>query len=363
MGAEWNLHTRGFSLILRKNMIFKTYSNITFAPTPSQYLHAASHSIEPQLLGPSAPSSFIILMWGKGRFTFPQGWSCQPMVTDGRGHDRAPGPVHTACQGSTSAPQLQPGTAIPSTEATVWSTICIKVTESPIGACMGWKISIRRLILVNSSILSRQQTWRQQWESRADTHHWEDDTYKHRHWCCCCNTVTKQQETLHTDHWHIVIEIWVSIPLSLASLVFLSGPADVTLFQTQKELNKASTSLSSTYSFSATVLYISSFFCILYLPLLFLSCVTPLPPSLQGLTPPLVLISHPPGLKISSVPTLFHISPPVSYLLLHSFPTSPHTSSSIFIVFSFAGSTKTHATAADRCAFHTLFVSLFCHST
>lgn len=37
-------------------------------------------------------------------------------------------------------------------------------------------------------------------------------THINAHWYCCCNTVTKQQETSHTDHWHcIVIEIWVSI--------------------------------------------------------------------------------------------------------------------------------------------------------
>lgn len=63
----------------------------------------------------------------------------------------------------------------------------------------------------------------------------------------------------------------------------------MTLFHTQKQLNKASTFFSSTYSFSATVSYISSFFCILYLPLLFLCSV--LHPFLQGLMPPTVLIS------------------------------------------------------------------------
>lgn len=68
-----------------------------------------------------------------------------------------------------------------------------------------------------------------------------------RRWCCCCNTVAKQQETSHTDHWHhIIIEIWVSISLSLALsflplLFFLPNPADVTLFQTQRQLNRAST--------------------------------------------------------------------------------------------------------------------------
>lgn len=197
------------------------------------------------------------------------------MVIDGRGYNRSPGRMHTARPGSTLAPKCQLGTAIPSTVPSLWSRICSEAMESPTGTCLGWKISVGRLILVNSSVVWRQQTWRQQWESRADTHHWEDDTYKHRHWCCCCNTVTKQQETSHTDHWHIVIEIWVSISLCLSpsSPDFLSDPVDVTLFQTQKQLNKASGFLSSTYSFSATVLYTSSFFCILCLPLLILCSV------------------------------------------------------------------------------------------
>lgn len=125
-----------------------------------------------------------------------------------------------------------------------------------------------RVFFVNSSRVSRQQTWRQQWESRADTHYWEDDTYKHRHWWCCCNRVTKQQETSHTDHWHhIVIEIWVSI-----SLLSLPLPLPVYFCQNyqtwlySKQLNRASTAAfsSSAYSCSATVLYSPSFVCILY---------------------------------------------------------------------------------------------------
>lgn len=46
-------------------------------------------------------------------------------------------------------------------------------------------------------------------------------THINAHWYCCCKTVTKQQETSHTDHWHcIVIEIWVSFasPLFPCSL-------------------------------------------------------------------------------------------------------------------------------------------------
>lgn len=51
-----------------------------------------------------------------------------------------------------------------------------------------------------------------------------------------------------------------------------------------------------------------------------------------------------------------HPAPP----LYPSIAAGPCTSSFILIVFTF--SSERPATAADRCAFHTLFVSLFCHS-
>lgn len=48
-------------------------------------------------------------------------------------------------------------------------------------------------------------------------------THTNTHWCCRSNTVTKQQEASHTDHWHcIVIEIWVSISLSLSLSAYFS---------------------------------------------------------------------------------------------------------------------------------------------
>lgn len=60
-------------------------------------------------------------------------------------------------------------------------------------------------------------------------------------------------------------------------------------------------------------------------------------------------------------------SSPSSGLMSHparplypSIAAGPCTSSFILIVFTF--SSEKPATAADRCAFHTLFVSLFCHS-
>ena len=138
------------------------------------------------------------------------------MVIDGRGYDRALGPVHTAHRGACWL--LNTSWALRFPLQYQPSGVHGKEAEAPTGS-HGWKFCVRRAILVNSSIVSRQQTWRQQWESRADTHHWEDDTYKHRHWRCFCNTVTKQQETSHTDHWHyIVIEIWVSISPSLSFL-------------------------------------------------------------------------------------------------------------------------------------------------
>jgi len=53
-----------------------------------------------------------------------------------------------------------------------------------------------------------------------------------------------------------------------------------------------------------------------------------------------------------------------SIQLLVSFSTVPCVSSSIFIVFTLylTSSSVAHAIAADRCAFHTLFLPLFCHS-
>lgn len=156
---------------------------------------------------------------------------CRPMVIDGRGY-------YTPYSGSMLDPQHQLGTANPPTVLTVRRRLYIKVGEAPHSTCWGWKLSVSRLIFVNSIIVSRQQTWRQQWDNRADTHYWEG-WHIHRDWCCCCNTVTKQQETSHTDHWHcIVIEIWVSVsflsslPLSvsLSRFFFPSNPADVTIF-------------------------------------------------------------------------------------------------------------------------------------
>lgn len=75
-------------------------------------------------------------------------------------------------------------------------------------------------------------------------------THINAHWYCCCNTVTKQQETSHTDHWHcIVIEIWVSI----ASLLF---PRSLSLFPlfllSQLNTTFSADSSSSTYSCSVT---------------------------------------------------------------------------------------------------------------
>lgn len=108
----------------KKNMIFKDFlglilffSNFSLG-CPLPYLHVASHSIEPQPLRPGAPSSSIILR-GEGEeiqvsvYGRSHGCGCQPMVIDGRGYDRAPGPMHTARPGSTLAPQYQLGTDIP----------------------------------------------------------------------------------------------------------------------------------------------------------------------------------------------------------------------------------------------------------
>ena len=251
-----------------------------------------------------------------------------------------------------------------------------KAAEAPTGS-HGWKFCVRRAILVNSSIVSRQQTWRQQWESRADTHHWEDDTYKHRHWRCFCNTVTKQQETSHTDHWHyIVIEIWVSISPSLS---FLSLSCFLFFFrQTQqtwlysKQLNRASSAASlppptpalqhnytaplflfctpsssstETSTKPFTVSSLQLFYSVLLL--LFIPLVLPL---LQSSIHVLLLLLWPLPFPPHHLVMLLQSGP---HLLvhLHSVHLPLHSSS------------ETRATAADRCAFHTLFVSLFCHST
>lgn len=72
------------------------------------------------------------------------------MVIDGRGYDRALGPMHTARPGNMLAPQHQLGTAIPPTVQTVWSRICSEAVGSPIGTSLGGERSLSE-ILVNSS--------------------------------------------------------------------------------------------------------------------------------------------------------------------------------------------------------------------
>lgn len=59
------------------------------------------------------------------------------MVIDGRGYDRASGPMHTAPQGSMLAPQHQLGSAIPSTVRPVVLTVCSKAVKVPIGSAGG----------------------------------------------------------------------------------------------------------------------------------------------------------------------------------------------------------------------------------
>lgn len=111
----------------------------------------------------------------------------------------------------------------------------------------------------------------------------------------------------------------------------------MTLFQTQKQLNKASAFFSSTYSFSATVLHTSSFFCVLFLPPLFYtlssssagtcttSCSDFLPPALQipsaftALAGSPLLFSFLPASTLLSFP-----APQPCPLFLHRPRTHPH---------------------------------------
>lgn len=142
------------------------------------------------------------------------------MEIDGRGYDRSPGPAHKPGSGSIRVPSSSSWGLIllSSPLSRVWRGIYSEVVwGANMYDLLGVKAPVRRLILVNSIIVWRQQTWWQRWKNRADTHHWEDDTYKHKYWRCCCSTVTKQQEASHTDHWHcIVIEIWVSASFSFS---------------------------------------------------------------------------------------------------------------------------------------------------
>lgn len=297
------------------------------------------------------------------------------MVIDGRGYDRALGPVHTAHRGACWL--LNTSWALRFPLQYQPSGVHGKAAEAPTGS-HGWKFCVRRAILVNSTIVSRQQTWRQQWESRADTHHWEDDTYKHRHWRCFCNTVTKQQETSHTDHWHyIVIEIWVSISPSLS---FLSLSCFLFYFSVRPgrpdSIPNSWTEPPLQLLFLHLLLLCNT---IIQLPF-FLFC-TPSSSSTETSTTPRAVsslqlfnsVSH--LLFLPLVLLLLQSSIHVLLLLLWPLPFPPHH----FVMLLQSGphllvhlhsvhlllhsSSETRATAADRCAFHTLFVSLFCHST
>lgn len=84
--------------------------------------------------------------------------------------------------------------------------------------------------------------------------------------------------------------------------------------------------------------------------------VTSPPPPEQHLPPPCC----PPPLMSSTILLSFlhhHLAPH-----LHSPPHLLVHLHSIHLLLHFSSS-ETHATAGDRCAFHTLFVFLFCHST
>lgn len=122
-------------------------------------------------------------------------------------------------------------------------------------------------------------------------------THVNTHWCCRSNTVTKQQEASHTDHWHcIVIEIWVSISLSLSLLIF-------PLFLLhQLNTSFSADSSSSTYSYSVTF---------------------PLSSALHSR----VFYTHPPPplqssqtLVPSSASLLFTLSSATPFCAAHSFP-------------------------------------------
>ncbi len=188
------------------------------------------------------------------------------------------------------------------------------------------------------------------------------------------------------------------LSLSLPLPVFFCQTQQ-TLFQTKKQLNRASSAAfsSSTYTCSPTVLYTSSSFCILFLPLLFL-CSVLQPVLLLYRDSHHLLLCFPPSssssllflqcsalfiLCLSSVMTPL-LQSSIHHLLVvllliwplqYSFPSLHHHRALLLysaehllvhlhsVHLLLHSSSETHATAADRCAFHTLFVSLFCHST
>lgn len=137
---------------------------------------------------------------------FPRGVSrgcgCRPMVIDGRGYYRALGPTFVPYSGSILAPRHQLDTTIPPAVPAVRG-------RRPAGGGESFLSQDWFLLTAlwfqgsrhggSSGTIVQTPTTGKGW-------------HMHRDWRCCCNTVTKQQEASHTDHWHcIVMEIWVSV--------------------------------------------------------------------------------------------------------------------------------------------------------
>lgn len=125
---------------------------------------------------------------------------------------------------------------------------------------------------------------------------------------------------------------------------------------------------SSTYSISATVLYTSSFFCSLYLPLLFLCVLHPILLLYRDLHHLLYWFPFSSSLNLlfkhcSVSPLLFCTSFTLLALPTPAFQCPVPPCSSSWYSTSLSLPPPRLRPAADRCAFHTLFVSLFCHST
>lgn len=368
-GGKWSHHTaepQHFSLILRKKtphiygfQVFKTYNKIQFNLNLPRSLHlhhppklhAASHTIEPQPFGPGAsPSSIILKVARRGRSLGDLRFLRADSVPGAAGQWWLMG-------GVTAGHRAHPGEHVSSLAPAGHRYSLYSSDGAERGCVHRGSLDARRngrRVKVLWFLLTAVQFWEaSDLESRADTHHWLHDTYKQRHWRCCCNTVTRQQETSHADHWHhIVIEIWVSISLLfsflhvsqfLSSCFFFVCQTDLTPFQTAERASSAAFS-SSTYSRSATLLYSSSSF----------PATVPSPPSPWCSTPPFSRhLSHcflprgpnlsPPFSFCNVVPSFsiteftivllpslrpLHISAPS---LLHS----PLNSSSIFIEFTF----------------------------
>lgn len=229
-GGKWSHHTaepQHFSLILRKKnphiygfQVFKTYNKIQFNLNLPRSLHlhhppklhAASHTIEPQPFGPGAsPSSIILKVARRGRSLGDLRFLRADSVPGAAGQWWLMG-------GVTAGHRAHPGEHVSSLAPAGHRYSLYSSDGAERGCVHRGSLDARRngrRVKVLWFLLTAVQFWEaSDLESRADTHHWLDDTYKQRHWPCCCNTVTRQQETSHADHWHhIVIEIWVSISL------------------------------------------------------------------------------------------------------------------------------------------------------